>query len=255
MIAIQKVISAFLTLPGLYLTLTLILSIYIINRSKSKFIKFIAVFTSFLMLVTFTGLGVKLLLYPLEKNVESFRINRDNLNSYPIVVLGGGINHDTGSGEGTLSSSSLERIVTAYKIYREIDSVIVFSGGIGVGRHRTAEADLISDWLKELEVAEEDIILEDKARTTYENGKYVKEWLNTVKYEKIYLVTSAVHMQRAGAVFRNQDIEFIPVPAGYTYSHTLAWLDYLPNRGALRANMSAVHEWAGILWYIIAGYV
>lgn len=256
MLGIQKIIAAFLTLPGLYLTLTLILSIYTIIKSKSRFIKLIALITIILMTITFTGLGVRILLFPLENNERYMNSIPDIEENLPVVVLGGGIYHGSNN-NGTLSSSSLQRLVKGYKIYKHLgsDSVILYSGGIGVGREGLSEAEVAENWLKSLEIKEKNIIMENKARTTYENGLYVKEWLESSDYEKIYLVTSAVHMKRAAAVFQNLDIKFIPVTAGYLYSRNLVWTNYIPNRGALRANMSAIHEWVGILWYLIRGYI
>jgi uncharacterized SAM-binding protein YcdF (DUF218 family) len=96
-----------------------------------------------------------------------------------------------------------------------------------------------------------DFIQENEARTTYENGLKIKEWLTENNYEKIYLVTSAIHMRRSKGVFDNIGVNFIPVVSNYAYSHNLSWLDYLPNRGSLRANMQAVHEWVGLIWYKI----
>ena len=95
----------------------------------------------------------------------------------PIVVLGGGINYNIPGKDGELSKSSLERIVRGYKLQNKLGSLIIYSGGVAVGQTGISEADIAQKWLQEMEVPENKIIKEDRARTTYENGIYVKKWI------------------------------------------------------------------------------
>jgi len=249
LIAIEKIVASFLTLPGIFLVAQAIIMIYLIIKSRAFFVKLIAVITFIIMLITFTGLGARFLVFPLE-NYTVYDMDFYN-KSYPIVILGGGIKYGVGPEGAELSSISLQRLTRGYMLYKKLGGVIIPTGGIGVGHGKIAEADVAGRWLQEMNVAEEDIVLEKQAKTTYENGIFVKQWLQENRYDKIYLVTSAVHMARSMAVFKNIGIDLIPVPAGYMYNHKLGWLDYLPNRGALTANMSALHEWIGIIWYKI----
>ena len=52
-------------------------------------------------------------------------------------------------------------------------------------------------------------------------------------------------------VFEKQGIDVIPVSSGIITDHRQSWLAYLPNRGSLTANMMALHEWMGLVWYKI----
>lgn len=253
MLALEKIVASFLTLPGVFLSVWIIITAYLIKKGRSIFMKFLALLTVIIMFITFTGLGVRVFVFPLENYVKYQ--SGGYKQRLPVVVLGGGIHHEVGPGKGELSSASLERLVTGYKLYRDLGTAIVYTGGIGVGHEKLSEAEIAFNWLRQMGVSERDIILESRARTTYENGVYTKKWLEETDYNKIYLVTSAVHMKRSASVFEKLGIDFIPVSAAHLYSHRLVWLDYLPNRGALNANMSAIHEWLGIVWYKIKGRI
>ena len=253
MLALEKIIASFISLPGLFILLWGLVTIYLFMQKSDLFIKSVAVFSLLLMLLVFTGLGVKIFLFPLENYYaqDNFNINK----KFPIVVLGGGINYNIPNKKGELSQQSLERVVKGYQLQKKKKTMIIYTGGVAVGQTGISEADVAGNWLEEMGVASNKIFRENRARTTYENGKYIKEWIENNQVEKVYLVTSAVHMPRSSAVFSKFKIDFIPVSSGYLYNHKLSWLDYLPSRGALNANLAAIHEWLGLLWYKINGRI
>ncbi|MDI3548500.1 MAG: hypothetical protein PWR10_2152 [Halanaerobiales bacterium] len=254
MLALEKIIASFISPPGLFILLWLIITIYLMARARSFLIKFLAFFTLLLMFLTFSGLGIKIFLIRLEDTYQDQ--TGSFTRSYPIVILGGGINYGFGRGEAELNSITLQRLVKGYRLFNKLGGSIIFTGGIGVGQQEISEAEIAAEWLREMGVPEDKIVRESRARSTYENGLYVKEWLDNHNYHgRVYLVTSAVHLPRAMMVFYKQGIKAIPVPAGYLSSHRLSWLDYLPNRAALNANLAAIHEWAGILWYKFRGRI
>ena len=253
MLALEKIVSSFLSLPGFFILLWGIITFYLLFKTKDFYIKIIAVFALLLMFITFSGFGVKILLFPLENYYANENFSR--MKEYPVVVLGGGIHYNIPGEKGELSSHSLERLVKGYKVQRNLKTKIVYTGGVAVGQQSISEADIAAKWLEDMGVASEKIIKEDKARTTYENGVYIKKWMEKSETKNIYLVSSAVHMPRSAAVFDKLNIDFIPVISSYLYNHKLSWLDYLPNRSALNANLAAVHEWLGLIWYKINGRI
>ena len=256
MLAIEKIVSSFLSFPGLFLLIWGFVVFYLWFKRNDYFIKIVAVLALCLMLFIFSGIGVKVLVLPLENYVESDHYNY--LKPYPVVVMGGGIHYGLPERNGELSAISLQRLSRGFQLYQSFnntDSKIIYSGGVAVGHTSLSEADIAAGWLKEMGVREKDIVKEDQARTTYENGIYINKWVKENDVDRIYLVTSAVHMPRSLAVLQKQGIEAIPVKAGYLYSHQLGWLDYLPNRGALKANLSAIHEWLGLIWYKVKGRI
>lgn len=253
MLALEKIIASFLSLPGFFLILWGIVTLYLFYKKSNLFIRIIALFSIILMIFIFTGLGVKTLVIPLENYYTED--NYQLINKMPIVVLGGGINYNIPGKDGELSKASLERLVRGYRLQDKLGSSIIYSGGVAVGQTGVSEADIAQNWLQEMGVPENKIIKEDQARTTYENGVYIKKWMKNNDINNIYLVTSALHMPRSSAVFSNLNINFIPVISGYSYNHKLSWLDYLPNRSALTANLAAIHEWLGLIWYKLNGRI
>jgi len=216
------------------------------------------------MYVLFTAFGTSFLVIPLERmyldemNVESVD------QGYPIVVLGGGVYYS--KDKAYLSQHSLQRVVKGYELYRKIETPIVFSGGVAIGQNMIGESEVAAEWLSRMGVKKEDIIIENQARTTYENAVYVKRWLSDYNFDmsidtqgkidnRVYLVTSALHLPRSVLVFEKQGVDVIPISSGIAIDHQSSWLDYLPNRGSLTANMMAAHEWLGLLWYKITNRI
>jgi len=96
---------------------------------------------------------------------------------------------------------------------------------------------------------EEDIVIEGRSRTTWENIRNVKE---IVKEKPFLLVTSAYHMERSIREFEKVGANPIPAPTDFkkkTEKYTL--IDFFPDPRNLRNSNLAVHEYFGILWYEI----
>ena len=74
-----------------------------------------------------------------------------------------------------------------------------------------------------LGVPEEAIILEDKAKNTYENVMFTKEILDSREWDKILLVSSPYHMRRVSLVVKKiaPEIKCIyrPMPESRFYRH------------------------------------
>ncbi|RCW49922.1 MULTISPECIES: YdcF family protein [unclassified Halanaerobium] len=248
MLALEKIIASFVMPPGLFIVLLFILTVYLIIKGKSGIIKIISVIFLLIMIVLSSGIGIKILVIPLEDYADSISV--EPLTPHPVAVLGGGIYYREGRGAYP-GLYSLQRIIKAYKIHNLHRTEIIYSGGVALGYSETSEAEVAADVLENLGMEMENFIEEDRARTTFENAEHIKQWMNDNDYDKIYLVTSAIHMARSAAVFKSQNIDFLPVHSGYIFSHRLGYLEYLPNRGALTANLNALHEWVGLFWYYL----
>ena len=252
MLGLEKIAASFLMPPGLFIVLLLILNIYLFKKSKSKLIKLTAVFLLFFFFFISTAFGVSLLLHPLENYAEEISVNA--FERHPIIVLGGGLNYYS-SEKAAPSLHSIQRLVKGYQLHRRLKTQLIYSGGVAVGQQRISEADSAAEFLESLGMESEFYVSEDQAQTTFENAAYLKSWIEENEVEKVYLVSSAYHILRSAAVFKAQGIDFLVVHSGFIYDHQFSWLDYLPNRGALTANLSALHEWVGLFWYYIRGRI
>lgn len=252
MLAVEKIIASLVMPPGFFVILLLIIFLYLLKNSQSKLIKVTALISLFLFFFFSTAFGVQVLLHPLENYAAERAVN--SLEKHPIVVLGGGLNYHS-KNEAEPSLHSMQRLVKAYQLHRQLGTPLIYSGGIAIGQEKISEADAAADFLLSLGMDKKFYISENQAQTTYENAVYLKRWIEINEVEKVYLVSSAYHIRRSAAVFAAQNIDFLVAHAGFIYDHQFSWLDYLPNRGALTANLSALHEWIGLGWYYIRGRI
>lgn len=252
MLALEKIAASFIMPPGLFVLLLLVLTIYLFKKSDSGLIKLLTVFLLLFFFFLSTAFGVRILLHPLENYAEEISV--DAFVSYPIVVLGGGLNYYSEK-EAKPSVHSLQRLVKGYQLHRRLNTPLIYSGGIAIGQDKISEADAAGELLQSLGMDLEFYISEDQAQTTFENAAYLKRWIEENEIEKVYLVTSAYHILRSAAVFKAQNIDFLAVHSGFISDHQFSWLDYLPNRGALTANLTAIHEWVGLAWYYFRGRI
>ncbi|MDD4371091.1 MAG: YdcF family protein [Anaerostipes sp.] len=116
-----------------------------------------------------------------------------------IIVLGCRISED-----GTLKPVIYKRIKTAYKVYlkNKRDAIFILSGGQGSDEGAT-EAEAMASYLRRKKVPKENIYLEEKSTSTYENFKYSKEII--LKYNlkgDLVFVTTAPHVLRSGMYAR-----------------------------------------------------
>ncbi len=233
MIHLLKIISSFITLPGLFLTVFLLMFAFYFKKRKK---------------LSFLFLSFALVFYFLTSNWFAYLISKTLVlkdtedNGTFIVVLGGGV--DEFSNNVEIGKHTLRRLYKALELYKKKPRSIIVTGGIidkGV-----SEALVMKNVLLNLGIPEEDIILESKARNTFENGKYTFELIGDVS---ITLVTSAIHMKRSLFVFRKffKDISFVSadVPVDFRNSY----LDYIPNANAFYSTCNFSHELFGMIQY------
>ena len=176
-----------------------------------------------------------------------------------IVVLGGGV-----AGKGTLRPSdelsdlSMKRTICGVDLFTQgFAPRILFSGGdgsiIGTGPKEAIEMKHLA---RRLGVPEEAILIEDQARTTYENATATKRLTGSAP---ILLVTSASHIPRALGLFRKQGLDATPAPCGYSVKNRPGdnWggnpFDLLPQTGAFSKSTRAIAELVGMLVYRVSG--
>lgn len=100
------------------------------------------------------------------------------------------------------------------------------------------------------------ILLEKKARNTWENGLFTKRMLDSLRLQpSVILVTSALHMPRSVAVFRKLGVAVYPAPTDYAADVPFQWraIGMIPNAGSLNQSTNALHEWYGIVAYKLFG--
>ena len=182
----------------------------------------------------------------------------DSPSADAIVILGGGVVEPAPleNADPHLGGSG-DRLLHAFELFRAKKAkVILASGGWARPGGPPAEADLMRMVLEQLGVPASAILIEDRSRTTEENGAYSAAIMHRNGLSTALLVTSAIHMPRALATFRRSGVEVIPSPADFidTPSQNPPWLDWLPDTYALWHFNAAVHEIVGYLYYRLRGW-
>jgi uncharacterized SAM-binding protein YcdF (DUF218 family) len=247
MFELKKLISAFITIPGIFIVFLVVTGIYGF-RKKNFVLKY--------------NLFVGIILYCISisfitNNLFSF-IEKENIyNGRPqvdaIILLGGGIIEGVPDISGTSipSSDMTVRIVDTVRLYKKYKLPIIVSGGSVPGKVK--EAVVVGRFLNDLGVNPKDIILEDSSRDTVENALYVKGIFNKKGYKKGLLVTSAYHIRRSEFLFKKTGIDVYPHSCGIASdkSALLNLYDFLPNIGNLDKTAVTVKESIGLLFYYI----
>src|SRR5262249_13127081 len=134
---------------------------------------------------------------------------------------------------------------------------IIFSGGNGdlIWPGDTTEADYAEEVLSGLGLKRERLLFERQARNTLENAEFSKAMAQPKPGEKWLLITSAFHMPRAIAIFRNAGFAVEAYPSDSPKKRDWAEVLTLHSSFLARVNQadSAVHEWAGLIAYRLGG--
>lgn len=166
-----------------------------------------------------------------------------------IVVLGAGNTLIFATGEVTPPISAGNRLVESYSLYRECkhtgnDCKLIVSGGDAshVGK---SEAVVYGDALLRMGVDRQDLMLETRSMSTWQNAQFVQPMLKTYAPQRVVLVTSAMHMRRAQKAFEHFGIDALPVRGGYVGSR----YTWLPDSRSMALTEASLHEYAGVLVY------
>jgi uncharacterized SAM-binding protein YcdF (DUF218 family) len=158
--------------------------------------------------------------------------------------------------EAELGEESIYRCLHAVRLYRAGPPcpVLLSGGKCDTSIPGPTLAELMHDFLRKLGVAEGDLIVEDRSRTTYENAVESAKLLRERGIERIVVVSDAMDLLRADLCFRKQGFE--PVLAG-TNHRAARWrwrvFNFLPSASAAKGVERATHEWLGIAWYWMRG--
>src|SRR5690606_34234752 len=113
-----------------------------------------------------------------------------------------------------------------------------------------------SSALRQHQVPEQAILLEDSSDTTRENGFYTVQLLREHELSHVLLVTSALHMPRAMAVFRRLGVNATPAPVHpqIVRPRRPDYSIWMPDLRALNASRSIIKEYVGLLVYWMRGW-
>jgi len=121
-----------------------------------------------------------------------------------IVILGGSVEPAASTGWHIEVNETSERIIDGARLWHEGRApLILVTGGSGDLHHPEArEAPLMKRLLEGMGVSSSAILMEPESRNSFENAVFSQSLLAANGVKSVLLVTSALHMKRALAIFR-----------------------------------------------------
>jgi len=186
-----------------------------------------------------------------------------------IVLLGGGTESADPPRPMTEVNSAGDRVLYAAKLYRDgaAPNILVSGGNLGFSTSRgTTPGEEMREILLLTGVPQSAIWEQTQSENTYEDAVYSAEILAERGIDEIILVTSAIHMPRAKALFEKQGLTVIPAPVDFTVTEQNwesvfqpsigeVFIHLLPNASALGLTTNALKEYLGFAVYSLRGWL
>lgn len=165
-----------------------------------------------------------------------------------IVVLGGSVTPPETPGRFVDLGSGADRVWHAARLYKADKApLVLLSGGSDPAYSVMSEAKAMQLFLRDLGVPDRAVLLEQESRNTRQNAENSARLLRARGLNRILLVTSALHMERARREFENQGLKVIPAVTDREAGEPppIPWR-YLPDADSLSASARAMKELVGL---------
>ena len=166
-----------------------------------------------------------------------------------IIVLGGGVRIPLPPAQQVQIGAGSDRLWYAARLYKagKASRIFLTGGNVYAQQGFRGEAYYASQLLQQWGVPASAITLESNSRTTAQNKNYLAQTLAEQQIKSALLVTSALHMPRAYALFRKLPISMTPASADVLIrdKHVPAIMAWLPSAAALHLSTLALHEYYG----------
>jgi len=236
MFIFSKIVNHFLLPPGIFIIL-LFLAAFLAKRFKALFL-----ISALIFWFISTRFGANLLVAPLE-DIQSC----GNFKPSAVVVLGGGANKDA---IYKAYNDAFKREIYAINLANDKNLPIVFCGG-GLDNFSEAQA-FLQDLNKTYKNYNLKVFVEDKSLNTMQNAKNCAKLFKENNLTKnIFLATSAYHIKRAKFIFEKEGFSVIVKPISFYFQEVNKFYDFFPNIRYLSISAKAIHEYVGLLYYLI----
>jgi uncharacterized SAM-binding protein YcdF (DUF218 family) len=158
-----------------------------------------------------------------------------------------------------------DRVLYGWHLYRQGRApLVICTGGVSAGgvAVRPAAQDM-ADFLEHLGMPRNAILTETNSSNTREHPVNLAPVFRDRGIKRVLLVTSAMHMPRSVGVFKRwcPEVEFIATPTDFrtTVGTAKPWYyrlnSFIPSPGNLLAFSDATHEYLGMLYYKMRGWM
>ena len=171
-----------------------------------------------------------------------------------IIVLGGGTGNVSWGGSVNLQDAS-DRVFHGARLYKAGKAPVILLAG-GGAPDGWPESMIMAALLVEQGISKEDLLEEQISVNTRQNAVNSLALMKREGFEKVLLVTSAVHMRRAMAVFQKLGIKVIPAATDYKVLPAyLSVLDWFPAADSLSETTAGIKEYLAFMVYRIRDWV
>lgn len=244
MYELKKVLSCFFYPASIVIILCVIFFYYLIEKNKRGAYLFLVV--AFITYILSSNFIWKFMIC----KVESFVDSKKSLDGDVIAVFGGGVSsfYDSFSRSSVLDIYGSVRTFTGYRIYQKRALPIILSGGEVLNQEPFAE--VAKNFLLSLGLKRDFIYVDNLSRDTYENVRNIISIAKKNGFNKIIVVSDAIHIPRIILVFKkNNYYDFSFYPSYYICSN-FSWKDFIPS-DMFYSNIF-IHEFLGYIWYSIS---
>jgi len=209
-----------------------------------------------LFYVLSTPLTVNPLLHRLEGPCPAPQALRPH---YDVAIVLTGMVKLRSSTQGSLEfGEGVARILEGISLVKRgmADKLLIVGGSGDLFDRHSSEARLLRTFALEFGLSDEQVLVEEVSRNTYENALMAAALIRAGQYRDLVLITSALHMYRAIAAFHKQGLFPDPYPVDFRSdegrTHPFA---LLPSAGTLAAMTGVIHELLGVVMYRLQGCI
>ncbi|MCP4124904.1 MAG: YdcF family protein [Bacteroidetes bacterium] len=251
-------ILAFIISPINWIAFVILFGLIVRNKRMKRR----AMVAAIVLFFVFTnGLLVNKCMQLLEVN----RIGKSELEEhYDVGILLGGMIHYQSDTNQVNFNSNGDRLFQTIDLYYSgyLDKILISSGSGLLLLPSLKESYLIKQYMVNIGIPEEDILIEVKSKNTHENSVETRKMLELLfshpEERRYLLITSASHMRRASGCFKKQGLNMTLYsttkrtdPGPFVFSSEMI----LPNPQAFDQWKVIGHEVAGLIVYKIEGYI
>jgi uncharacterized SAM-binding protein YcdF (DUF218 family) len=166
-----------------------------------------------------------------------------------IVVLGAGTERLPGSNAVEAAEFGYARLLKALELYLackrgEGSCMLLLSGG-DARNNGVSEAAVYGLQLNRLGINPADLVFEDHSMNTWQNAQFSAALLSARRVDRVYLVSSAIHLRRSELYFAHFGIRATAIRCDYVR----AIASPVPLAYNLLLSDLAIHEYVGVLRY------
>jgi len=231
-----KILQQFL-LPSVFILIFVLIG-FIFLLKKQKIGKFLIVIGVILYYFFSISPVSDLIISPLENKYVPLEQNELQQTNNIILLLGG-------------PESDVLRASEALRIYNlKLEKPLIYIAGRNF-LSKQNQALKLKNYLIERGIDEQNILLEDESKTTFESAQNVAKIL---KQKPFFLITSAYHLPRSIWIFKKYNTNPIPAPTDFKIQNEYNFFDFFPKANNLKNVDSAFHEYFGLVYYRLKSY-